>query len=89
MSPTESWIRDEFPAANNDLVEMTEDYEVWKKRAETASAPVEVSVLSKREDGTQSCTYQFESEEAWRKTRTRFLKELSNSLAGDDANSTF
>lgn len=86
LSSAEAWFKSEFPTANNELIDLNQDYEVWAK--ELKSGAIEVTVLTKRDsnnhEAAQSCTYEFSSHEAWSTHRNNFLDELSNSLVSID-----
>lgn len=83
LSTAETWVRSEFPNASGELIDLTEDYEIWKKPQ--GKGPVDITVLTKQDDNvTQSCAYRFESEEVWKKNQQKFIKELSNSLANEE-----
>jgi hypothetical protein len=82
LGKAETWLKEEFPASNNELLEMNPDYEVWAKTLENGS--MEVSVFSKPEAGegtlAQNCLYSFPSRDSWKNHRQAFLQELANSL---------
>jgi len=82
MSPTETWLREEFPRSNHELIELHPDYEVWGR--DLAQGKVEITVISQDDKITESCKYEFESKSIWQIYKKSFLDELSRSLVSLD-----
>lgn len=73
----ETWINEEFPAHEYELVLSESDLEIWRThRGET----VEVKALQKTETHTQSCVYQFANDTIWTLYKDQFIRELENNL---------
>lgn len=83
LSAAETWLKEEFPSSTHELVEMNQDYEVWGKSLENGQ--VEITVFSKTDTHkTESCVYNFESQQTWQSLQHGFLEELSRSLVDVD-----
>jgi hypothetical protein len=74
----ETWLNQEFPNKNYELVSSDSELEIWKTNG---PATIEVRASQKDDSGlTTTCTYLFASEEVWSLYRTQFVKELENNV---------
>lgn len=74
----ETWLNQEFPAKNYELVLSESDLEIWK-----TTGPDTIEVRASQKDDlnvTSTCTYEFASEATWALYKTQFIKELENNV---------
>ena len=74
----ETWLNQEFPAKNYELVTAESDLEIWKTNG---LGTIEVRASQKDEAGlTTTCNYVFASETVWSLYKDQFIKELENNV---------
>lgn len=73
----ETWLSEEFPSQSYELVVTEPDLEIWRTHR---GSTVEVKALQKSENGTQTCTYTFSSDEVWTVYKNQFIQELENNM---------
>lgn len=73
----ETWLNEEFPAAQYEMVVLEHDLEIWRThRGKT----VEVKALQRSQNATTSCIYHFSNDKIWNLYKNQFVKELENNL---------
>lgn len=75
LGSLETWLKQEFPTQNYELVVSGLDFEIWKTQTEHY---VEVLALQKMDKATQTCTYQFLNEDVWNKYQDQFVQEIES-----------
>lgn len=73
----ETWLNDEFPASNYELVVADTDLEIWRS---FKGDYVEVKALQRTPRATHSCLYQFANDLTWTLYKDQFIKELENNM---------
>ena len=72
----ETWLNDEFPAANYELVLSETDLEIWRTTKEKGL--IEIKALQRSPLETHSCVYHFTNDVVWDLYQDQFIKELHN-----------
>lgn len=73
----ESWILEEFPASNYELILSDEDLELWKT---TKDSKVIIKSFQKIEQKIRHCTYSFDNEFQWQQYQEDVIKDLEATL---------
>lgn len=73
----ESWVLEEFPASNYELLLADEEIEVWKT---FQNSKILIKSFQKVDKKIRHCSYTFESELEWQSQQALLLNELEATL---------
>lgn len=73
----ETWLNEEFPTHNYELVVSEPDLEIWRTHH---GDTVEVKALQKTDNSTLSCIYEFSNDVVWNLYKDQFIRELENNM---------
>lgn len=73
----ETWLNEEFPSANYEVVVLESDLEIWRTQRNKI---VEVKALQRSANATTSCIYHFSNDIVWNLYKDQFVKELQSNL---------